>query len=71
MILAILLISVFNTGLILILAGGMLQTLKQYIADTAKCINDNTDKDIEASTTAIFNMDSIKTTAERKGKFEI
>lgn len=71
MIIAILIITIFNTGLIILMSGAVLMDLKRHTADTAKVINDNTDKDIEALGTAIFNMESLKQKAEMGGKAEL
>lgn len=71
MILAILLISVFNTGLIIIMGGGVIATLKDYINCTKKQIIDRVDDDIEQLGTAIYNMDSLKQKARQCGKAEV
>lgn len=71
MLLAILLITIFNTGLIVLMAGAMLAELKKHNADTAKCINDNTDKGLAEALTAIYNMDSIKQKVDMSGKAEL
>lgn len=59
MLLAILLITIFNTGLILLGLGGIVMCKE----DVLKGINlaaKHTDESIESATTAIFNMDSLK-----------
>ena len=71
MILAILILTIFGLGFFTILLLGILGIIKAEIAKAVKEINYNTDNGIEQSTTAIFNMESIKAYVEQKGKFEI
>lgn len=66
----ILILTIFNTGLIfLAFAGiGMIkEQITRCVVEQANHIDDS----IETATTAIFNMDSIKHKVDTTGRFEI
>lgn len=70
MLIAILIIAIFNTGLILLVIGGLnmyKNEIISYIAASTKRV----EEDIENATTAIYNMDSIKQKVDMNGSFEI
>lgn len=70
MLIAILILTIFNTGLALIIIGGMVaykEDIEHFIAAAAH----HTDESIEAATTALYNMDSIKQNVEMKGEFRL
>lgn len=70
MIIAILILTIFNTGLALLIIGGMVAykvEIEHFIAAASK----HTDESIEAATTALYNMDSIKQKVEMKGEFRL
>lgn len=70
MLIAILILTVFNTGLILLVIGGLnmyKSELISYIAASTKRV----EEDIENATTAVFNMESIKQKVDMTGRFEI
>jgi hypothetical protein len=70
MLIAILILTVFNTGLVLLVIGGLNMCKNEiisYVAASTKRI----EEDIENATTAIYNMDSIKQKVDMNGSFEI
>ena len=70
MLTAILILTIFNTGLLMLTIGG----LAVFREDTFKAIDKATDRieaDIEALGTAMFNMDSIKQKATMTGRCEL
>ena len=70
MITAILILVAFNTGMLLVLIGGICMykdEIISYIAASTKHV----DESIESATTAVFNMDSIKQKVETTGRFEL
>ena len=70
MLIAILVLTIFNTGLTLLMIGGLVlykEDIEHFIAAAAH----HTDESIEAATTALYNMDSIKQKVEMTGKCEI
>lgn len=71
MITVILILTIFNTGLILLMAGGLLSTLRQDMAKMLSKTLRHVDETYEALGTAIFNMDSIKQKVNMSGKVEL
>lgn len=71
MLIAILILTIFNTGLIILLGLGGIAVLKQATIDVVMAAMRHTDESIESATTAVFNMDSIKQKAEMSGKAEL
>lgn len=70
MLIAILILTIFNTGLALIIIGGMVAytaEIEHFIVAASK----HTDESIEAATTALYNMDSIKQNVKMKGEFRL
>lgn len=70
MIIAILILTFFNTGLLILLIGGA----TVYRTEILKSTNAQTDvleQDIEALGTALYNMDSIKQKVEMTGRCEL
>ena len=70
MLIAILVITIFNTGLILLGICGMIlykDEIESFVAAATK----HTDESIETATTALYNMDSIKQKVEMTGRFEL
>lgn len=70
MLIAILILTIFNTGLLLLEIGGMIlykDEVESFVAAATK----HTDESIEAATTALYNMDSIKQNVEMKGEFRL
>ena len=70
MLIAILILTVFNTGLILFCLMGNVVTNDNIIKALAKATA-HTDQSIEAATTALYNMDSIKQKVEMSGEVEV
>lgn len=71
MLTAILILTIFNTGLILIIGLGGIGFFKDFMLRSIKYMVDHTDSSIEAATTALFNADSLKQKAEMSGKAEL
>ena len=70
MMIAILVLTIFNTGLMLLTIGGLALMKDEVVKKIAEAV-DHTDSSIEAATTAVFNMESIKQKADMTGRFEI
>lgn len=70
MLIAILILTIFNTGLILLMIGGLV-LYKEDIEHFIAAATHHTDESIEAATTALYNMDSIKQKVTMSGKVEI
>ena len=70
MIIAILVLTVFNTGLILFCLGGI-WIFKDEVEKRITAAKKHTDESIEAATTALFNMDSLKQKATMSGRVEL
>ena len=60
MLIAILILTIFNIGLTMLLIGGAIGVIKDYIDKAVDKINNNTDEDMSSIGTAIFNAESIK-----------
>lgn len=71
MLIAILILTIFNTGMIMVLGLGGFSATQDTIRKAEKAINYNTDKDTETALTALFNQDSLKQKAEMSGEVEI
>lgn len=71
MLIAILVLTIFNTGLVILLAGVICGILRVDFNTAINTAVKHTDKSIEAATTAIFNMDSIKQKVDMTGRFEL
>ena len=70
----ILVLTIFNSGLIFLGICGLIiykEEVKKHDAMLAQKVTDYTKFAIEQSTSAIFNMDSIKQKVDMTGKFEI
>ena len=70
MLIAILILTIFNTGLIILTIGGLVvykDEIEHFVAAASK----HTDESIETATTALYNMDSIKQKVEMTGRFEL
>lgn len=67
---AILVLTIFNTGLMLLTIGGLALMKDEVVKKIAEAV-DHTDESIETATTAVFNMESIKQKADMTGRFEI
>lgn len=70
MLIAILILTIFNTGLALLIIGGMV-AYKEDIEHFIAAATHHTDESIEAATTALYNMDSIKQKVTMSGEVEI
>ena len=70
MLIAILILTIFNTGLILLVMGAVGMALKE-IEKAVKEINRNTDHDTESALTAIYNMDSLKQKVKMNGSVDL
>ena len=71
MLIAILIISIFNTGLIILMSCGLMGALRQEMIRTVTAGTKHTDESIEALGTAVFNMDSLKQKVEMSGEVEV
>lgn len=71
MIIAILILTIFNTGLILLIGLGSFGAIQDLIKKAVYSVNKHTDQDIETLGTAIYNMDSLKQKATMGGKAEL
>lgn len=67
MLIAILILTIFNTGLIFVIGIGGTGSILEAIRKATR----HTDESIEAATTALYNKDSIKQKVEMSGRFEI
>ena len=70
MLIAILILTIFNTGLILFCLIGNVVINDNIIREMKKATA-HTDESIENATTALFNMDSIKQKVDMTGRFEL
>ena len=70
MLIAILILMVFQVGLMIITIGGMAMYKDEIIKHQTEQTK-HTDGSIEALGDAIYNMDSIKQKVNMSGKFEI
>lgn len=70
MITAILIISIFNTGLLLLIFGGLCVAVDDIRKGKEEIIK-RTESGIENATSAIFNMEQIKAEINEKGMYEI
>lgn len=71
MLIAILILTIFNTGMIFILGVGGVGCLRDLIMAQHTFTRKTIESDIEQATTAIFNMDSLKQKATMSGKAEL
>lgn len=71
MIVAILILTIFNTGLIFILGIGVMGALKEFIFSAERQLEKHIDDRTETAVTAIYNMDGLKAKATMSGKVEI
>lgn len=71
MLIAILILTIFNTGLIVLIGLGSFGSLREQIHKEHKLTRDNTDKDTEIALEAVFNMGSLKQKVKMSGKVEI
>lgn len=70
MLIAILVLTIFNTGLAFLIIGGMV-AYKEDIEHFIAAATHHTDESIEAATTALYNMDSIRQKVTMSGEVEI
>ena len=68
MLTAILILTIFNTGLALLTIGGIVLYKDELEAFIAAATH-HTDESIETATTALYNMESIKQKVEMTGRF--
>lgn len=66
----ILILTIFNTGLLFFVIGGLV-VYKDELGKAMVVLNKHTDESIEALGTAMFNMDSLKAKASTQGKVEV
>ena len=71
MLTAILLLTIFNTGLIFLIGCGGIAALKQAAIEIAAKATRHIDDSISAATTAVFNMDSLKQKAKMSDEVEV
>ena len=71
MLIAILILTIFNIGLTILIGFGGLSLMKAEMTNIAAVAMKRTDQSIEAATTALYNMDSIKQKVEMSGEVEI
>ena len=71
MLIAIPILTIFNIGLTILIGFGGLSLMKAEMTNIAAIAMKHTDQSIEAATTAIYNMDSIKQKVEMSGEVEI
>ena len=71
MLIAILILTIFNIGLTMLLIGGAIGVIKDYIDKAVDKINNNTDEDMSSIGTAIFNAESIKQKVKMGGSVEL
>ena len=70
MLIAILLLTIFNIGLTVFVLAGV-AIVKDDIMAAIVVATKHTDESIEAATTALFNKESLKQKAEMQGKVEV
>lgn len=68
---AILILLIFNTGLLMVLSGGVLWAARKDMTDVSASMIKHIDESIEAGVTALFNKESLKQKAEMTGKAEL
>lgn len=71
MLTAILILTIFNTGLILVIGLGGFTALQDLIRKVHKHTLAHIDDRTETAVTAIYNMNSLKQKAEMSGKAEL
>ena len=71
MLTAILLLTIFNTGLILFFGIGGVGAVNAKTIEVGTKVIRHTDESINTATTAIFNMDSLKQKANMQGEVEV
>ena len=71
MITVIFILTIFNTGLILLMSAGIIGTVRSENAKMLNTALNHVDDTYEALGTAIFNMDSIKQKVKMSGKAEV
>ena len=71
MLIAILILMIFNIGLTILIGLGSLAVMKDVIISVATKVMKHTDGSIEAATTALFNKESLKQKAEMQGEVEV
>lgn len=71
MLIAILILMIFNTLLIIVMSATVVAIIKDQATSVAALAIKHTDQSIEAATTALYNMDSIKQKVEMKGEFRL
>ena len=71
MLTAILIITIFNTGLIFLLGIGAIGSIKEFIYKATRILESRIDDRTETAVTAIYNMDSMKQKANMSGKAEL
>ena len=71
MLTAILILTIFNTGLIMFFGIGGVGAINAKTIEIGNKIVKHTDESINTATTAIFNMDSLKQKAEMQGEVEV
>ena len=71
MIVAILILTIFNTGLLILLSGVIVAILREDIKKVVSVAIKHTDDSISTAVTAIFNMDSLKQKAEMSDEVEV
>ena len=71
MIIAILILTIFNTGLLIVLSAAMVSVIKTEIAKMLNIALHHVDETYAELGTWIYNMDSTKQKAEMSGKVEL
>ena len=71
MLIAILILMIFNIGLTILIGFGGLSLMKAEMTNIAAVAMKHTDQSIEAATTALFNKESLKQKAEMSGEVEV
>ena len=71
MLVAILILTIFNIGMTLVLIGGAIGMIKDHVDKAKAEIIDNTDNDMASIGTAIFNAESIKQKVQMGGEVEL
>lgn len=71
MLIAILILTIFNIGLTILIGFGGLGLIKAEMIAAISAGVKHTDASIEAATTALYNMDSIKQKVNMSGEVEV
>lgn len=71
MLIAILILTIFNIGLTIIIGLSATAIIKVEMISAITAGVKHTDQSIEAATTALYNMDSLKQKVEMSGEVEV